>query len=273
MDILQDKKCKVFNFSTSGRMRNSLLIRGRTGGLAHEWVIQSLIFLVLGHFLYPGHARELSHENQKFSSRPVFTSQRDITTPITTVPTIILSNPTASTPFINPTSTSDTYSPAMESPKRSSPPSSGASWCIASQSASQKALQIALDYACGYGGTDCSAIQAGQRCYNPNTIHDHASYAFNSYYQKNPVPNSCNFGGTAVITSTDPSTMACQYTSTSTSSSVLNTTNSKGSTVFGAVPSSPSPSAATCQEIKVLQQLLSLTIVSLTLLHTNYLHG
>lgn len=152
-----------------------------------------------------GHARELSHENQKFSSRPVFTSQRDITTPITTVPTIILSNPTASTPFINPTSTSDTYSPAMESPKRSSPPSSGASWCIASQSASQKALQIALDYACGYGGTDCSAIQAGQRCYNPNTIHDHASYAFNSYYQKNPVPNSCNFGGTAVITSTDPS--------------------------------------------------------------------
>ncbi|KAA0032471.1 glucan endo-1,3-beta-glucosidase 3-like [Cucumis melo var. makuwa] len=197
-----------------------------------------------------GHARELSHENQKFSSRPVFTSQRDITTPITTVPTIILSNPTASTPFINPTSTSDTYSPAMESPKRSSPPSSGASWCIASQSASQKALQIALDYACGYGGTDCSAIQAGQRCYNPNTIHDHASYAFNSYYQKNPVPNSCNFGGTAVITSTDPSTMACQYTSTSTSSSVLNTTNSKGSTVFGAVPSSPSPSAATCQEIK-----------------------
>lgn len=152
-----------------------------------------------------GHTRELNHENQKFSSRPVFTSQRDITTPITTVPTIILSNPTPSTPFINPTSTSDTYSPAMESPKRSSPPSSGTSWCIASQNASRKVLQIALDYTCGYGGTDCSAIQAGQRCYNPNTIHDHASYAFNSYYQKNPVPNSCNFGGTAVITSTDPS--------------------------------------------------------------------
>lgn len=151
-----------------------------------------------------GHSRELSHENQKFSS-PISTTQRDITTPITTVPTIILSNPTASTPFINPTSISDTYSPTVESPKRSSPPSSGASWCIASQSASRKALQIALDYACGYGGIDCSAIQAGQSCYNPNTIHDHASYAFNSYYQKNPVPNSCNFGGTAVITSTDPS--------------------------------------------------------------------
>lgn len=151
-----------------------------------------------------GHTRELNHEKKKFNS-PVSTTQRDITTPITTVPTIILSNPTASTPLINPTSTSDSYSPAMETPKKSSPPSSGGSWCIASQSVSQTALQVAIDYACGYGGADCSAIQPGQSCYNPNTIHDHASYAFNSYYQKNPVPNSCNFGGTAVITSTDPS--------------------------------------------------------------------
>lgn len=36
-------------------MRNRPLIRGRTGGLGtHEWVIYSLIFLILGHFLYPG---------------------------------------------------------------------------------------------------------------------------------------------------------------------------------------------------------------------------
>ncbi|XP_022148003.1 glucan endo-1,3-beta-glucosidase 12-like [Momordica charantia] len=251
---------KELSSTSGGRMRNRPLIRGRTGGLGtHEWVIYSLIFLILGHFLYPGHTRELNHEKKKFNS-PVSTTQRDITTPITTVPTIILSNPTASTPLINPTSTSDSYSPAMETPKKSSPPSSGGSWCIASQSVSQTALQVAIDYACGYGGADCSAIQPGQSCYNPNTIHDHASYAFNSYYQKNPVPNSCNFGGTAVITSTDPSTMACQYASTSTSSSILNTTNSKGSTVFGAVPSSPSPSAAHCQEINVLQQLLLLTV-------------
>lgn len=76
---------------------------------------------------------------------------------------------------------------------------------MASQSASQKALQIGLDYACGYGGVDCSAIQPGGRCYNPETVRDHASYAFNSYYQKNPVPSSCNFAGAAITTSTNPS--------------------------------------------------------------------
>ena len=94
-----------------------------------------------------------------------------------------------------------------------SPVSSGASWCISSPSASQTALQVALDYACGYGGADCAPIQPGGSCYKPNSVRDHASYAFNNYYQKNPVPNSCNFGGTAVITSTNPSKgSSCLYT-------------------------------------------------------------
>ncbi|KAH7533734.1 hypothetical protein FEM48_Zijuj04G0163100 [Ziziphus jujuba var. spinosa] len=145
--------------------------------------------------------------------------------------------------------------PSLTPTITASPASSGASWCIASQSSSQTALQVALDYACGYGGADCSAIQSGGSCYNPNSIRDHASYAFNSYYQKNPVPNSCNFGGTAVITSTNPSTGTCQYPSTSTSASVLNTTNSSGSTVFGAVPSGPSTSAAPAAKFNSLPNL------------------
>ncbi|CAN1758951.1 Glucan endo-1,3-beta-glucosidase 7 [Linum perenne] len=99
--------------------------------------------------------------------------------------------------------TGSTTSGATSSSSSSSLP--GASWCVASQGASTKALQVALDYACGYGGADCAGIQPAGSCYNPNTIRDHASYAFNNYYQKNPLPTSCNFGGTAVITSTNPS--------------------------------------------------------------------
>ncbi|KAI3824618.1 hypothetical protein L1987_06082 [Smallanthus sonchifolius] len=96
--------------------------------------------------------------------------------------------------------------------------SSGGSWCVASQSASETSLQVALDYACGYGGADCSPIQPGASCYNPNTVHDHASYAFNAYYQKNPAPTSCSFGGVAQLTNTDPSSGGCQYPASKSSS-------------------------------------------------------
>lgn len=138
--------------------------------------------------------------------------EMDVVTPITTVPVLnpTITTPTTTTPDYNPfpttstTPTSDPYStPAMVTPSSSS--SSSQSWCVASQTASKTALQVALDYACGYGGADCSAIREGGSCYNPNTVRDHASYAFNEYYQKNPIPTSCDFGGTAVITNVDPS--------------------------------------------------------------------
>ncbi|XP_073049372.1 PLASMODESMATA CALLOSE-BINDING PROTEIN 1-like [Primulina eburnea] len=88
-----------------------------------------------------------------------------------------------------------------------------ATWCVAKSDASDQALQVALDYACG-GGADCAPLQSSGLCYLPNTVQAHASYAFNSYYQrKGSPPGSCSFAGTAFIAQTDPSYGSCVYPS------------------------------------------------------------
>ncbi|AQK88822.1 PLASMODESMATA CALLOSE-BINDING PROTEIN 2 isoform X2 [Zea mays] len=138
--------------------------------------------------------------------------ERDVTSPLATVPVV---NPTATMPL--PTAT-----PAAPSLPLATG-AGGGSWCVASPSAGAAVLQVALNYACGQGGADCSAVQRGGSCFSPDTVPDHASYAFNTYYQKNPVQTSCDFGGAAVLTTTNPSTSTCQYPATSTGASVLNT--------------------------------------------------
>jgi len=88
-----------------------------------------------------------------------------------------------------------------------------AAWCIARSGASDKALQSALDYACGpAGGADCAPIQASGLCYLPNTLAAHASYAFNSIFQRSrAAPGACDFAGTATVTLTDPSQYYALY--------------------------------------------------------------
>ncbi|XP_057752609.1 PLASMODESMATA CALLOSE-BINDING PROTEIN 3-like [Arachis stenosperma] len=153
-------------------------------------------------------------ENPNPSTNPTYqapdTTGQNPTTPNT--------NPTTPTTNTNPTTPTTNTNPTT--PTTTPTSSSGGQWCVAKQGASDTTLQVALDYACGYGGADCSAIQPGASCYEPNTVRDHASYAFNQYFQKNPVPTSCDFGGTATLSNNDPSTGNCHWASpTSTSTS------------------------------------------------------
>lgn len=79
-------------------------------------------------------------------------------------------------------------------------------FCVAVDGVDKRTLQAALDWACGPGRANCSEIQPGEECYQPNTVRNHASYAFDSYYHmEGQAAGSCDFKGVAIVTTTDPS--------------------------------------------------------------------
>ncbi|KAI5439431.1 hypothetical protein KIW84_024996 [Lathyrus oleraceus] len=86
-------------------------------------------------------------------------------------------------------------------------------WCVAKPSVPEETLQQALDYACGEGGADCMEITTSQgNCFYPDNLVAHASYAFNSYWQKHKKNGgTCNFGGTAMLIHSDPSFLHCRF--------------------------------------------------------------
>ncbi|XP_002987316.2 glucan endo-1,3-beta-D-glucosidase isoform X2 [Selaginella moellendorffii] len=85
-------------------------------------------------------------------------------------------------------------------------------WCVAKPNADATSLAAALGFACGEGGADCLAIQPGGACYYPNDVTSHASYAFNSYYQRHGRNYwNCDFRNNAVVAISDPSYGGCNY--------------------------------------------------------------
>ncbi|KAA8515518.1 hypothetical protein F0562_018871 [Nyssa sinensis] len=85
-------------------------------------------------------------------------------------------------------------------------------YCIAMDGVDARTLQAALDWACGPGRANCTEVQPGEDCYQPNNVKNHASFAFDSYYQKEGrAAGSCDFKGVAMITTTDPSHGTCIF--------------------------------------------------------------
>ncbi|MCO5567381.1 hypothetical protein L7F22_021071 [Adiantum nelumboides] len=89
-----------------------------------------------------------------------------------------------------------------------------AHWCVANPSADGDALQGALNTICNDDQRYCKDFtQKGDSCYEPNTLVEHASYAFNMYWQeKKTSSGTCNFNGTAGLTSINHSHGKCEFT-------------------------------------------------------------
>ncbi|KAI3688263.1 hypothetical protein L1987_81974 [Smallanthus sonchifolius] len=114
---------------------------------------------------------------------------------------------------------SSVYTFSMDTLDQTMAKNASGGFCVARKGAVTSSLQDGLNWACGPGQANCSAIQSGQPCYMPDTVENHASYAYNDYYQRmRSVGGTCDFSGTAVTTMVDPSYGSCIFTGSTDSS-------------------------------------------------------
>ncbi|XP_062171532.1 glucan endo-1,3-beta-glucosidase 4 [Alnus glutinosa] len=141
---------------------------------------------------------------------------------------------------------------------------SSAVFCVAKPGEDSDALRDGLNWACGPGQANCTAIQSGQPCYNPDTLVNHASFAYNDYYQKmRSLGGTCDFGGTAMTTTRDPSYGSCKFSGSSNSSTSGGLTPA---VALGPATNLIDGSSSSILQVLKLQHLLSATFFALLLL-------
>ncbi|KAG4921601.1 hypothetical protein AAZX31_18G145200 [Glycine max] len=90
----------------------------------------------------------------------------------------------------------------------------GRIWCVAARRDNATALTAALAYACSQGNGTCDPIQSKGKCFKPDSVFWHASYAFSAYWaQFRKVGGTCYFNGLATQTAKDPSYGSCKFPS------------------------------------------------------------
>ncbi|KAL5562174.1 hypothetical protein UlMin_031921 [Ulmus minor] len=99
-------------------------------------------------------------------------------------------------------------------PATNNSPFKGKIWCVVAKGANKTDLGSALSYACSQGNKTCNPVRPGGRCFYPNSLIRHASFAFSSYWaQFRKTGGSCYFNGLATQTSMDPSYGSCKFPS------------------------------------------------------------
>ncbi|KAI5069375.1 hypothetical protein GOP47_0015676 [Adiantum capillus-veneris] len=86
-------------------------------------------------------------------------------------------------------------------------------WCVAKPNIDEHIIQEALNNVCSINTKICEPVFLNKPCHAPVTVADHASYAFNAYWQANVAENStnCDFGGAAALTTVNPSHGMCVF--------------------------------------------------------------
>ena len=76
-------------------------------------------------------------------------------------------------------------------------------WCIVKPSTGVERLIANIQFCCDH--VDCSIIQPGGVCYEPNNNYSHASVVMHLFYRdNNKLPHTCDFMQSGLIISQDP---------------------------------------------------------------------